>query len=316
MTWRFPAVCFVIFLALISWAYLIYNKDDFKKVPDIERASILVIKNNQTEDLGISIISLGDMMFDRGVEQAMNKGTNPFEFIHFNNNSFKVKVDFVMGNLEGPITDATNCQVKAYSFKFATTTGFLLKKNGIDAVNMANNHSMDCFQKGFEDTKKYLEEAGVVGFGGFENAENTKEVVVKGHTIALVGIDMTLSNPNISEIGLKITELKKRNDYVLINIHWGEEYLALPTQKQIETGHALVDAGADVIFGHHPHVIEPIEVYKGKTIFYSLGNFIFDQTDENGKKGIIAHVILKDDGTQTYEALTYYIDRMRPHLTK
>lgn len=262
----------------------------------------------------ISVIALGDIMLGRHVGELIKQGVDPFEYIRFDNNTFPVKSNIVMANLEGPITTNTNCQEKAYSFKFATTSALLLKNRGITAISLANNHSLDCYSQGFRDTQKYLGLAGVNYFGGFAIKDLSKEIVIDGIPVALVGLDMTLSTNIDSNVYSLIKTLKTGNTYVLVNIHWGDEYSKTANQKQTAVAHKLIDNGVDVIIGNHPHVVEPIETYKNGLIFYSLGNFIFDQTSPDTKKGLLVYFTLYSDGKKTYKTYTYHINRGQPKL--
>jgi len=236
----------------------------------------------------ISILNFGDIMFDRGVRLAMRNGANPFTYV--SNQTFFKEADIVIANLEGPITESGNCQKKAYSFKFPSRTAELLSNSGVDLVNLSNNHSFDCFGQGVSDTRKNLDLFKVGYFGGGTLLESYLIQEVKGKKIAYIGIDETIPTVSIPSFYPLISKLKSENDYVVVHIHWGTEYSKIATALQQEIGHRLIDSGADVIFGHHPHVIEPVEVYKNKVIFYSLGNFIFDQQTKETNEGIGAMV--------------------------
>jgi len=236
----------------------------------------------------VSILNFGDIMFDRGVRLAMRNGTNPFSYV--SDQSFFKEADLVVANLEGPITESEVCQKKAYSFKFSPRTAELLSNSGIDIVNLSNNHSFDCFHQGIVDTRENLDLFKVGYFGGGMLSESYKLVEVKGKKIAFVGIDETIQTLPTANFYPLISQLKSQNDYVVVNIHWGTEYSKVATAVQTEIGHHLIDSGADVVFGHHPHVIEPVEIYKNKVIFYSLGNFIFDQQTKETNEGIGARV--------------------------
>jgi len=131
--------------------------------------------------------------------------------------------------------------------------------------------------------------------------------------VAFVGIDQTIRPARVKDFYPLVKELKSANDYVIVNIHWGDEYEAKESKVQNDIAHNLVDNGVDVIFGHHPHVIQPVEVYKGKVIFYSLGNLIFDQIDPGTNQGIGAGVVLKASSTSAY-VFPYTIDKSEPKM--
>jgi poly-gamma-glutamate synthesis protein (capsule biosynthesis protein) len=153
-------------------------------------------------------------------------------------------------------------------------------------VNIANNHSYDCYSKGFESTKAYLQTAGIDYIGDTDVEKSFVVKEIKAKKIAFVGIDRTVSSIPIGKYYELVRRLKSENDFVVVDIHWGTEYSLLETNEQTFVAHGLIDNGADIIFGHHPHVIEPVKAYKGKIIFYSLGNFVFDQTGENENTGL------------------------------
>lgn len=302
----------LLFLVIIP-AYLLADK--FFRLKEEKEAK------KEEERQTISIVATGDIMLGRHVGKLIAEGMDPFEFLRFDEahpNSFQKQtgevVDIAMGNLEGPITTAQTCQVKAYSFKFATSTAELLRDRGMTAVSLANNHSLDCFEKGFRDTQKYLSETGVTYFGGFKSKDIVTESVIDGVAIAFVGLDMTIVPAPTDALYAQIKALKPRNTFIIVNIHWGDEYAPEPNSAQKKVAHRLIDSGVDVVFGGHPHVVEPVETYKGKTIFYSLGNFIFDQTAPETKKAMLGYVTLFPDGTQTYKMFPVRIEKTQPKL--
>ncbi|MBM5790029.1 CapA family protein, partial [Candidatus Parcubacteria bacterium] len=111
-----------------------------------------------------------------------------------------------------------------------------------------------------------------------------------------------------------INSAKQTHDMVIVSMHWGEEYQPVPEQATVQLAHTLVDAGADVIFGHHPHVLQPVERYKDKLIFYSLGNFVFDQRGEEQNRSLIATVDVWDDGSLSYLLTPVVIEHYFPRL--
>jgi len=263
----------------------------------------------------VSVLSFGDVMMDRGVRNIMEKyGRDPFEYIK-KEGEFIDDFDVVIVNLEGPIVEMPRieCQQKAYNFQFASTTPERLKSVGVTMVTIANNHTYDCYEKGVLSTKRYLTDVGIEYIG---DKIVEKSFVVKSihdKKVAFVGIDNTISPSSIYAYYPLIRQLKLENDYIVVHIHWGTEYERRATDAQKTIAHALVDNGADVVFGHHPHVPGPIEIYKDKVIFYSLGNFVFDQTGEYQTQGYGAGV---DFGelTHTFTLYPYKIKTFVPHL--
>ncbi len=204
-------------------------------------------------------LHFGDMMFDREVRKMLQSRNDPFEYIKGVEGNFLRGTDATVANLEGPITASTDCLEKEVIFQFPLETARLIGRY-VDGVNLANNHSKDCGVKGLEDTKQVLDEHDIFYFG-----EDTSPHVVQ------VG-DMEVAIIGARELGRRvedfktevnaIKELKSKYDQVVVHIHWGYELATSPSQQQRELAKVLVDAGADVIIGHHPHVIQPIERYK------------------------------------------------------
>ncbi|MCK5591560.1 MAG: CapA family protein, partial [Candidatus Pacebacteria bacterium] len=248
-----------------------------------------------------------DTMLGRHVGERIEEGMDPFLHVR----EIMMSYDLVVMNLEGPITDNTQCQKKAYSFRFATNTATMLADSNVGLVTLANNHSFDCYSKGMIDTRQYLTKAGIgyFGGGGLEDSYTVREI--EGRKIAFVGIDMSIGEIPISLFYPLVARLDKENDEVVVHIHWGNEYELNYSNSQQTIGHALVDKGVDLIIGHHPHVIQPVEIYKNKPIFYSLGNFIFDQFAEETTKGFAVEVVLGDD-TQNFRILPYKIKDSQP----
>lgn len=264
-----------------------------------------------------SVLNFGDVMFDRGVRNIIeNKGRDPFEYIKKDLDLIQ-PFDVVIANLEGPIVvmDRKLCQQKAYNFQFAPGTTDRLKSIGINMVNIANNHAYDCLRAGYLSTKTYLENAGIPYMGARELENSFTLKVVDGKKIAFVGMDETTEPISISDFYPLIKKLDVENDHVVVNIHWGTEYELGSTEVQRVIAHNLIDSGADVIFGHHPHVIEPVEVYKGKAIFYSLGNFVFDQTGEHETEGLGVGVEFQDNKFE-FTLLPYKIKLFAPDFLK
>ncbi len=247
----------------------------------------------------VKILNFGDVMFDRGVRNIIeNKGRDPLEYIKKDLDLIK-DYDVKIVNLEGPIIvkDRALCQQKAYNFQFAPDTTDRLKSIGINMVTIANNHSYDCMSDGYESTKKYLNSAGIpyMGEKDYEKSFVVKEIA--GKKVAFVGMDETIQPIPLSGFYAVVKKLKNENDIVVVNIHWGTEYLLTNNSAQQAIAHKLVDSGADVVFGHHPHVVENMEVYKGKAIFYSLGNFVFDQNFGDTTVGLGVGAEFEDDKT-------------------
>jgi len=185
-----------------------------------------------------------------------------------------------IANFEGTLTkrtkpvDKSHQGDRAFWFKGDPVYTAILKKGSVEAANLANNHSMDYFQPGFDDTVSHLKKAGIACFGD-------EQTVVAGK-VGLIGANAL--GPVEQGVGRKalqntlkaqIKTLKKQVPVVIVYFHWGTENDATVDQMQKDLAHFAIDQGADLVVGSHPHVLQPVEQYKGKTIVYSLGNFVF-----------------------------------------
>lgn len=235
----------------------------------------------------VSILAFGDTMFDRGVRARMQKGIDPFS--SFRELNIIPDYDIKILNLEGPIIemDRSKCQQKAYNFQFASNTAKMLKKEGFTSVNIANNHTYDCYHDGVDSTLNYLKESNIGIIGKSKLHESYELTTTKNGTrVALLGFDTTIAKINTNMLLSTVRDLASANDVVIITMHSGVEYEERANLEQKTLAHLLIENGADAVIGHHPHVIQNMEVYKGKPIFYSLGNFIFDQIGEKENQGL------------------------------
>ena len=232
----------------------------------------------------VSVLFLGDMMFDRGVGVTARK--NGYEYVFGPATTTIAKHDLTVVNLEGPITNYKSKlildngkAISGFQFTFASTTASAIKKAGIDIVSLANNHTDNFGQTGLNQTREYLRNNNIQYFGSpintLDNIATT--TCVKDICIGLIGWHEFSYKGDVN-VSNKIKEFKEKGlDYIIVYPHWGVEYKNKPNQKQIKLAHRWLDEGADIVIGSHPHVVQSIEKYKDKYIFYSLGNFIFDQ---------------------------------------
>src|SRR3989344_990060 len=309
----------ILVLGLMSLnQYFASNRTIYSKEKSIDLAERFILDSTSKKVEFVSILNFGDSMFGRNVGGAMANGSNPFELINSATSTFFNGFDAILLNLEGPITaSTTNCQAKAYSFRFEPSIAEFLNDNKITAVNIANNHTFDCYEKGQVDTKKYLLGANLEVFGDSAPEKSYFIKKIKGIEFAFLGIDLTINYNLKPEILTLIKQLYVEGKLVVVHIHWGEEYRTTPTPYQILIGHKLIDAGAEVVIGHHPHIIEPMEMYKDKPIFYSLGNFIFDQIGEAENSGFGVGLSYQNGASTTVKTITihpYKIFKHRPQL--
>lgn len=179
--------------------------------------------------------------------------------------------DFTMVNLEGPLCDSGNPVQKKHTFRGSTSYVHILTENSVEAVTLANNHSLDYGQFGYDCTTATLQAAGVPYV-----EENSSTIVATegGLTIGLYAA--VYYSLDMEDMISEITALKERGaDVIIFAPHWGAELYYGPNEIQKEFGYAAIDAGANIVFGSHPHVLQPVEEYNGGVIYYSLGNFSF-----------------------------------------
>lgn len=183
------------------------------------------------------------------------------------------KDDLTIANFEGTLTESTEQEDKQFAFKAPASYANILTAGSVEAVNTANNHSHDYGEESFNDTLKALDTANILHFGYDETAVTE----VKGVKVGLVGI-YELNDHLGREEQLKQNIAKVKQDgaqLIVVIFHWGNEKEEVPDENQKTLGHLAIDEGADLVCGHHPHVLQGIEEYKGKNIVYSLGNFCF-----------------------------------------
>ena len=248
----------------------------------------------------IRILFGGDVMFDRYIRQVANdKGYN---FIFQEIAGHLLDKDLVVVNLEGPITPFDSMSIRTeigtrnnYVFTFDPDVINTLLEYNIKVANIGNNHILDFGQAGLNQTKQLLSSNDINYFGNTgmtDNSMRSSIIELKGKKIAFVnynqfvdkGLETTLDD---------INQLKDRTDFIIIYTHWGNEYTKSVTQPLRKAAHQLIDAGADLIIGSHPHVVQEKEVYQEKTIYYSLGNFVFDQYfSEDTQKGLLVELVV------------------------
>ncbi len=245
----------------------------------------------------VKLLAVGDVLFDRGVRTTLASTDLGSAFLHVA--PLIAQHDLVFCNLECPLTtpDTGHPLFKRFSFRCDPSVAKALRDAGFDLVSVANNHTIDWGREGFVDTIRFLRRAGLhpVG-GGHDQAEAMRPAIVErgGLTFAvfgalaflLEGITHLEDKPGPALAGIdrlqhNIERVRNLVDFVIVSFHWGIEDNRLLSSRQMEFAHGVVDAGADLVLGHHPHVLQGVEHYRGRWIVYSLGNFLFDSTTEH-----------------------------------
>lgn len=204
--------------------------------------------------------------------------------------------NFTMVNLEGALCDEGNPVQKKHVFRGPTDYVNILTRGSVEAVTVANNHSMDYGQRGYDTTLATLEQAGIP----YVERDSSRVITLdSGLTIGLYGAVYYCLD--VADMESEIRAMKEQGvDLIIFAPHWGVEGTYCPTEEQVRVGHAAIDAGADIVFGTHPHVLQSIETYNGGVIFYSLGNFSFggNSAPKDFDTALIQQEILRDaDGT-------------------
>ena len=232
--------------------------------------------------------------------------------------------DYFAVNEEFPFSSrGTQAPDKQYTFRLAPEKVSLFKEMGIDAVTLANNHALDYGTDALLDTCEILDQAGILHTGAGKDLDTAKQPVLfekNGQRVALIGATRVIPKADwaatkghpgmlssyevsVEPLLAQIAECHASGDKVVVLIHWGIERDEMPQEYQRALARRYIDAGADLVIGSHPHVLQGIEYYKGKPIFYSLGNFVFGQSID---KTVAVKVQVSSDGTVSYGLLPVY----------
>ncbi|MEP0917939.1 CapA family protein [Leptolyngbya sp. DQ-M1] len=236
------------------------------------------------------------------------------------------QADVSIVNLEAPFTTASD-STKNEGFKADPAQVDVLKNGGIGLVNLANDRMMDYQGTGLEDTIKTLDQAGIRHFGAGRDTKEARrpEILdVDGQRVAYLGYfgapeqaaSESTPGTNLKQndrIAADIKAIRDQVDWVVVNLHWGDEIAKYPSESQIELAHFSIDQGADLVVGHHSSVLQGAEIYKGRPIAYSLGNFIFGKKAEGNYDSAMLRVALKDRQMKV-ELLPVEVKGFQPHV--
>lgn len=294
-------ITFLIFFSI----YLFIKKPII--APELQKFGILPPTPKAKNTVTFSLA--GDLGLGRYIT-TISRSKKDFSWIFQNVSLILKSNDFNLTNLESPIIN--NCpQSLTGSFIFCGDIKFLpyLRENKF-IFNLANNHMFNYGQDGFDQTKNYLTQNQISYFYSHNPDTEFIKKEINGITFGFLGYDF-ITNPKLdpNQIINTIKKYDNQVNWLIVSLHWGNEYLPKPEAWRVDLAHQLIDAGADIIHGHHPHVLQPTEIYKNKPIFYSLGNFIFDQSwsKETSSSELI---ILKVDKENIIETIK------KPYLIK
>lgn len=260
----------------------------------------------------LTVILTGDILLDRGVRRTIEQ--------HGADHLFSTGVDSVLsaaqvvvGNLECPATHIKAPVQKRYIFRAEPEWLDVLHRHGFTHLNLANNHSIDQGRKGLTDTQQNVVTAGMVPIGAGQNMDEAAQPVLlaeKPRRVWLVpSLRLALENyayltdkPCVSQepmdsLTARVSRLRKADTtaVIIVSLHWGGEHTLRPIPRQRVEAHRLIDAGADILVCHHTHTLQTIEQYRGKWIYYSVGNFIFDQPKPLNSRACMVRLCITSD---------------------
>ena len=274
----------------------------------------------------VSILFLGDTMLSRGVAYQITKNNDlyySFQYVK----DYLLNNDFVFSNLESPVIDGKVINAGEMFFRTDEKLIPILKEMNFSIVSLANNHMLDMGQKGLLNTFNILKDNNIQYAGAGKNYEKAHELKIlekNGIKFAflayndndVVSVTNEATENKAGTAFMNLEALKKDveaaeliSDFVIVSMHSGDEYQLEPNQRQINFAHTAIDNGADLVIGHHPHIVQKYEKYKNGYIFYSLGNFIFDQMwSQETREGVMIKIVFGKDEIKTMEATPYIIE--------
>lgn len=298
----FLVIFSVIFFVLVSGGVMLVASNRTTTFP-VQIATPFPVHNQTepTKNPTVTIVFTGDTMLDRNIRlKAKQNGYAALLGPQLTN--LLKSADYSMTNLEGPVTDNTSVSVgsevgstRNFIFTFAPESTSFLKQANITIVNLGNNHILNFGEEGLAQTYSHLKSAEInyFGFTGNSHPSESTTLIIEhdGAKIGFVNYNQFIEGGQ-SQAFTDISNLKDQVDFLVMYTHWGNEYIQ-ENQAMINLAHQFIDAGSDLIIGSHPHVINGHEEYQGKHIYYSLGNFIFDQYfDAEVKKGMVVEATI------------------------
>ena len=250
----------------------------------------------------VEIIATGDVMLGRSVMTKSIDADNPaYPFEKVKETLSKADIAFI--NLENPFYD--ECPRHTTGFKFCASPEMDngLVQAGIDVITLANNHTRNYGEEGIEDTKEILE-TNEISYVGFDNLVIEERA---GYKFGFLGFDFLTNKPDEADFEL-IRQSDEKVDVLFAGVHWGAEYKDDPAEIQREWAERMIEEGVDVIVGHGPHWVQGREEIEGKPVYYSLGNFIFDQMwSERTKEGLVVRFVFENGELVREERLPTYM---------
>ncbi len=273
----------------------------------------------------LSILFAGDVLFDRGVREAMAQWPDTLSLRQHGEDALVV-------NLECPITTHQSAVSKQIVFRADTLCADLMQRMGITHAALANNHSVDRGQTGLQHTAYHLNRVGIKPLGyGMDAATRIQPIIIsKGEVEVAIFNDITFpvenwvgsvedGQPNIANLSvdslssvIRTYHQQHPKQHIVAFLHWGTEFRTTPTMRQRIDASRLAAAGCEAIIGQHPHVVQPMQLIGRTPVFYSLGNYIFDQQQPLCREALTIRLLFTRDGLATYESVPVSIDNCLP----
>ncbi len=274
----------------------------------------------------VKLVAVGDILFARGVGKQIERHGADWLFTHVKNTISGADIAFC--NLECPLSLRGVPRRRKFLFRADPKCANTLKANGFDVVSVANNHTLDYGREALTDTISALKSAGITPVGAGNNRSEALELKIihcKSLKIGFLaysdmpsdGVVRLSDKPTIAglepdELSEQIKTASRKCDTLVVSLHWGVEYMKKPTEHQRAIARQCIDAGADLVIGHHPHVLQPTEIYKGKPIIYSAGAFVWDGRLFGADKSAIYEVELGRNTARLVRTLPVKIISCQP----
>ncbi len=249
----------------------------------------------------VRLIAGGDVMLANWIQRHLTEQGPDYPFKHLN--TLLARADVVFANLEAPFGTGGTPFPKQFNFRVPPRYAETLRAGNINLVSIANNHIMDYGAGVLQETQRVLQSRGIVFAGAGNNLEQARQlavITVDSFRIGLLAYNLTFPQefwasdtsagtcfPYEEFVFDDIQQAHQQVDFLIVSCHWGQELRDTPKPYQIRFAHQVIRKGADVVLGHHPHVVQGIEVYRGKVIAYSLGNFIFSSYSKTVKHSML-----------------------------
>ena len=292
--------------------------------------SMMLSVSAQSADT-LTVVLTGDMLLDRGVRQVINRHGVDHLFSNGIDSVFR-EAQIVVGNLECPATKIEAPIFKQFIFRAEPEWLNTLRLHGFTHLNLANNHSIDQGREGLIDTKQNIEKAGMTPIGAGQNMTEASQPVllaseprnvwlIPSLRLALENYAYLPDKPCVSQEPMdslleRVFRLRQADStaVIIVSIHWGGEHTLQPVSRQRHEAHQLIHAGADILVCHHTHTLQTIEDFQSHSIYYSIGNFIFDQQKPLNSRACMVRIRIKKDDLQV-ETIPIEIRNCIPFVT-